>query len=106
MSPKVESGPCFPALCPRRLLARTMERARSTKSTAMTMGEPQHAWAMYTCLAHIGIAHPEFRPRAIGIGERLGVLKDYPTPPNCTSPYAPVWIGEMVRRAAPRVSAR
>jgi hypothetical protein len=26
------------------------------------------------------------------------VLKDYPTPPNCTSPYAPVWIEEIVRR--------
>jgi len=32
------------------------------------------------------------------IGERLEVLKDYPTPPNCTSPYAPIWITEMVRR--------
>jgi 3-methyladenine DNA glycosylase AlkD len=54
--------------------------------------------AMNTCLAQIGIEHPEHRARAIGIGERLGVLKDYPTPPGCTSPYAPVWIGEMVRR--------
>jgi hypothetical protein len=26
------------------------------------------------------------------------VLKDYPTPPNCTSPFAPIWITEMVRR--------
>ncbi|MGW5053903.1 DNA alkylation repair protein [Actinokineospora sp. NPDC004072] len=55
-------------------------------------------WAMNTCLAQIGIAHPEHRARAITIGERLGVLKDYPTPPNCTSPYAPTWIAEMVRR--------
>ena len=35
---------------------------------------------------------------AIGIGERLEVLKDYPTPPNCTSPFAPAWITEIVRR--------
>lgn len=55
-------------------------------------------WAMNTCLAQIGIEHPEHRARALEIGERLGVLKDYPTPPNCTSPYAPEWIGEMVRR--------
>lgn len=55
-------------------------------------------WAMNTCLARIGIEHPEHRARAIDIGERLDVLKDYPTPPNCTSPYAPIWIGEMVRR--------
>ncbi|MEO7348754.1 MAG: DNA alkylation repair protein [Terrimesophilobacter sp.] len=55
-------------------------------------------WAMNTCLAHIGIEHVEYRERAISIGERLGVLKDYPTPPNCTSPYAPLWIAEMVKR--------
>ncbi|WP_035923623.1 DNA alkylation repair protein [Kocuria rosea] len=55
-------------------------------------------WAMNTCLAQIGIEHPEHRGRALEIGERLGVLKDYPTPPNCTSPFAPVWIAEMVRR--------
>ncbi|MEV5630709.1 DNA alkylation repair protein [Micromonospora tulbaghiae] len=55
-------------------------------------------WAMNHCLAQIGIEHAAYRERAIGIGERLGVLKDYPTPPGCTSPYAPVWINEMVRR--------
>ena len=57
-------------------------------------------WAMNTCLAQIGIQHPEHRARAVEIGERLEVLKDYPTPPNCTSPYAPAWITEMVRRQA------
>ncbi|MFF8598861.1 DNA alkylation repair protein [Streptomyces sp. NPDC015232] len=55
-------------------------------------------WAMNTCLAQIGIEHAGLRDRAVGIGERLGVLRDYPTSPGCTSPYAPVWIGEMVRR--------
>jgi 3-methyladenine DNA glycosylase AlkD len=55
-------------------------------------------WAMNTTLATIGIEHPDHRPRAIDIGERLEVLKDYPTPPNCTSPFAPVWIAEIVRR--------
>ncbi len=55
-------------------------------------------WAMNACLAEIGIDHPEHRARAIAIGERLEVLKDYPTPPNCTSPFAPIWITEMVRR--------
>ncbi len=55
-------------------------------------------WAMNHCLAQIGIEHAEYRARALDIGERLGVLKDYPTAPNCTSPYAPVWITEMVRR--------
>ena len=55
-------------------------------------------WAMNETLAHIGIHHPALRDRAIEIGERLQVLADYPTPPNCTSPFAPLWIAEMVRR--------
>jgi len=55
-------------------------------------------WAMNHCLAQIGIDHADHRARAIDIGERLEVLKDYPTPPNCTSPFAPIWITEMVRR--------
>jgi len=55
-------------------------------------------WAMNHCLAQIGIEHAGHRTRAIGIGERLEVLKDYPTSPGCTSPFAPTWINEMVRR--------
>ncbi|MFE3445222.1 DNA alkylation repair protein [Nocardia sp. NPDC059180] len=55
-------------------------------------------WAMNTCLADIGIEHPDHRPRALDIGERLEVLKDYPTSPGCTSPFAPIWITEIVRR--------
>lgn len=54
--------------------------------------------AMNECLGHIGIEHAEHRARALGIGQRLEVLKDYPTPAGCTSPYAPIWITEMVRR--------
>ncbi|MFG1666219.1 DNA alkylation repair protein [Streptomyces sp. Y7] len=55
-------------------------------------------WAMNHCLAQIGIEHSEYRARALDIGERLEVLKDYPTSPGCTSPFAPDWINEMVRR--------
>lgn len=55
-------------------------------------------WAMNHTLAQIGIEHAEHRGRAVDIGERLEVLKDYPTSPGCTSPFAPVWISEMVRR--------
>jgi len=55
-------------------------------------------WAMNETLANIGIYHSALRARALDIGERLEVLKDYPTPPNCTSPFAPIWINEMVRR--------
>jgi len=59
-------------------------------------------WAMNHCLAQIGIEHPGYRARALAIGERLEVLKDYPTPPGCTSPFAPIWITEMVSRQQPR----
>ena len=59
-------------------------------------------WAMNHCLAQIGIEHPGQRVRALSIGERLEVLKDYPTPPGCTSPFAPAWITEMVRRRQDR----
>jgi 3-methyladenine DNA glycosylase AlkD len=55
-------------------------------------------WAMNTCLAMIGINDPGRRARAIGIGENLQVLADYPASPGCTPPYAPVWIAEMVGR--------
>ncbi|WP_218825308.1 DNA alkylation repair protein [Streptosporangium subroseum] len=55
-------------------------------------------WAMNHCLAQIGIERAEHRVRAIDIGERLKVLEDYPTSPGCTSPFAPIWITEMVRR--------
>ncbi len=59
-------------------------------------------WAMNHCLAQIGIEHPAYRARAVDIGERLEVLKDYPTSAGCTSPFAPTWISEMVRRRQAR----
>jgi 3-methyladenine DNA glycosylase AlkD len=65
----------------------------------------QKQWAMNHCLAEIGIHHPALRQRAVAIGERLQVLIDYPTPPGCTSPYAPVWIAEIVRRREKPVAA-
>lgn len=59
---------------------------------------PRPQWTMNETLAQIGIHHPALRARALAIGERLQVLADYPTPPGCTSPFAPLWIGEIVRR--------
>lgn len=55
-------------------------------------------WSMNETLATIGIHDPARRARAVAIGERLQVLADYPTPPGCTSPFAPLWIAEIVRR--------
>lgn len=55
-------------------------------------------WTMNTTLAQIGINHPEYRERALAIGEKLGVFRDYPVSKGCTSPFAPIWINEMVSR--------
>jgi 3-methyladenine DNA glycosylase AlkD len=55
-------------------------------------------WTMNFCLAGIGIHFPKHRKRAIAIGEKLGVYRDYPVSKGCTSPFAPIWINEMVRR--------
>lgn len=55
-------------------------------------------WTMNFCLAAIGIDFAEHRQRALDIGERLGVYRDYPCSKGCTSPFAPVWINEMVSR--------
>ncbi|MDI3288729.1 DNA alkylation repair protein [Polyangium sp. 15x6] len=55
-------------------------------------------WTMNFCLAGIGIHFPKHRKRAIAIGERLGIYRDYPVSKGCTSPFAPIWINEMVRR--------
>ena len=56
-------------------------------------------WAMNFAMGEIGINHAPLRERVLEMGERLGVLRDYPTPPGCVSPYVPLWVPEMVRRA-------
>lgn len=75
-----------------------LERLLDEIATAMRQAPAHKQWAMNHCLAEIGIHHPAHRPRAIAIGERLGVFVDYPASPGCTPPYAPSWIAEMVRR--------
>ncbi len=59
---------------------------------------PEVQWTMNYCLAAIGIHFPELRKRAMGIGETLGIYRDYPVSKGCTSPFAPIWINEMVGR--------
>ncbi|MFJ2946302.1 DNA alkylation repair protein [Streptomyces sp. NPDC087226] len=75
-----------------------LERLLDIIEAGMKSAPDRLQWAMNHCLAQIGIEHPELRTRALGIGERLEVLKDYPTSPGCTSPFAPIWINEMVSR--------
>jgi 3-methyladenine DNA glycosylase AlkD len=64
----------------------------------MGAAAPEEQWTMNSCLAGIGIHFPKLRKRAIAVGEKLGVYRDYPVSKGCTSPFAPIWINEMVRR--------
>lgn len=64
----------------------------------MGTADPAAQWTMNFVLANIGIHAPALRARAVAIGEALGVYRDYPVSKGCTSPFAPIWIAEMVRR--------
>lgn len=75
-------------------LGALLDRIEAELATAA----PEPQWTMNMALAMIGIHHPRHRARALAMGEALGVYRDYPTSPGCTSPFAPEWIGEIVRR--------
>jgi 3-methyladenine DNA glycosylase AlkD len=60
--------------------------------------EPEVQWTMNNTLAAIGIKHAKHRKRAIAIGEKIGLYKDWPVSKGCTPPYVPVWIEAMVKR--------
>src|SRR5262245_10587438 len=64
----------------------------------MADAEPEVQWTMNNTLAGIGIHFPKLRKRAIAIGEKLGIYRDYPVSKDCTSPFAPIWINAMVSR--------
>jgi len=64
----------------------------------MLLAHPLVQWTMNFTLAEIGIKHPDFRKRALSIGENLGVYMDFPVSKGCTSPFAPLWIAAMVNR--------
>lgn len=66
----------------------------------MPQAAPEVQWTMNTTLATIGIHFPQHRDRAIAIGEKLGIYRDYPVSKGCTSPFAPIWINAMIRRKA------
>lgn len=64
----------------------------------MGSAAPVVQWTMNCVLVEIGIHFADHRERALAIGESLGVFRDYPVSKGCTSPFAPTWINEMVRR--------
>ncbi len=64
----------------------------------MASADPAVQWTMNNTLAAIGIHFPKHRTRAIAIGEKLEVCRDYPVSKGCTSPFAPIWINYTVSR--------
>lgn len=64
----------------------------------MPKASPEVQWRMNNTLAAIGIHHAGHRKRAVAIGEKIGLYKDWPVSKGCTPPYVPVWVEEMVRR--------
>ena len=75
-------------------LAGLLDRIESEMGNA----DPVVQWTMNTTLAEIGIQFSKLRKRAITAGEILGIYRDYPVSKGCTSPFAPIWINEMVGR--------
>ena len=61
---------------------------------------PEVQWTMNECRAAIRINFPKHRKRAIAIGEKLGIYRDYPVSKGSTSPFAPIWINAMVSRTS------
>ncbi len=64
----------------------------------MGSADPVVQWTMNGTLAGIGIHFAKHRKRAIAIGEKLGVFRDYPVSKGCTSPFAPIWINAIASR--------
>jgi len=63
----------------------------------MPKARPEVQWTMNNTLAAIGIKHAEHRQRALAIGEKIGLYRDWPVSKGCTPPYVPVWIEAMVK---------
>jgi 3-methyladenine DNA glycosylase AlkD len=64
----------------------------------MPKAKPEVQWTMNNTLGAIGIRHATLRKRAVAIGEKIGLYKDWPVSKGCTPPYVPVWVAEMVKR--------
>lgn len=58
---------------------------------------PEVQWTMNNTLGAIGIHHPKLRQRAITIGEKIGLYRDWPVSKGCIIPYVPVWVAAMVK---------
>ncbi len=64
----------------------------------MPKAKPEVQWTMNNTLAAIGIHDAKLRQRAITIGEKIGLYRDWPVSKGCIIPYVPVWVEAMVNR--------
>ncbi len=64
----------------------------------MPKAKPEVQWTMNNTLGAIGIHDSKLRQRAIAIGEKIGLYRDWPVSKGCTPPYVPVWVDVMVKR--------
>ena len=64
----------------------------------MAKAKPEVQWTMNNTLIAIGITHAAHRTRAIAIGEKIGLYRDWPVSKGCIPPYVPVCVPAMVKR--------
>jgi len=67
----------------------------------MPKAAPEVQWTMNNTLGAIGVKHAAHRRRAVAIGEKIGLYRDWPVSKGCTPPYVPVWVETMVKRERP-----
>lgn len=64
----------------------------------MPKARPEVQWTMNLTLGTIGIRNASLRKRAIALGEKIGLYRDWPVSKGCTPPYVPVWVATIVKR--------
>jgi len=64
----------------------------------MPKAPPETQWTMNNTLIAIGVEHAAHRKRAIAIGEKIGLYKDWPMSKGCIIPFVPVCVEALVKR--------
>lgn len=64
----------------------------------MPKAKPEVKWTMNNTLMAIGVKHATHRPRAVAIGEKIGLYADWPVSKGCIIPYAPTAIEALSKR--------
>ncbi len=64
----------------------------------MPKARPEVQWTMNNTLLAIGIKDAKLRKRAIAIGGKIGLYKDWPMSKGCIIPYVPVAVDALVKR--------